>query len=217
MGRMRKTSTATSEIEIEMLFDFVTLSVVQHLINKLRNAGRRQARMLGVTPDDIVKYKLPTHPLKDVDIQRAKDALKNDPFFQTHKIWVAAMEKLLKMGVRAEQQSPEDTRQTPGQSIGPRRICRHRHAVDMHGIGDDPLPDLQSRRQSSGDADTDDATCPGGQPVKRRFQAKMIAAADNDLDVAAGDDASFTLQSGGGKDHHMPWATRRTLLRRRLR
>ena len=63
------------------------------------------ARMLGVTPDDIVKYKLPTHPLKDVDIQRAKDALKNDPFFQTHKVWSAAMEKLLKMGVRAEQQA----------------------------------------------------------------------------------------------------------------
>jgi DNA topoisomerase VI subunit A len=63
------------------------------------------ARMLGVTPDDIVKYKLPTHPLKDVDIQRAKDALKNDPFFQAHKIWSAAMEKLLKMGVRAEQQA----------------------------------------------------------------------------------------------------------------
>jgi DNA topoisomerase VI subunit A len=64
-----------------------------------------QARLLGVTPDDIVKYKLPTHPLKDVDIQRAKDALKNDPFFQAHKVWVAAMEKLLKMGVRAEQQA----------------------------------------------------------------------------------------------------------------
>lgn len=63
------------------------------------------ARLLGVTPDDIVKYKLPTHPLKDVDIQRAKDAIKNDPFFQAHKIWIAAMEKLLKMGVRAEQQA----------------------------------------------------------------------------------------------------------------
>jgi DNA topoisomerase-6 subunit A len=63
------------------------------------------ARMLGVTPDDIVKYKLPTHPLKDVDIQRARDALKNDPFFHAHKVWSAAMEKLLKMGVRAEQQA----------------------------------------------------------------------------------------------------------------
>jgi DNA topoisomerase-6 subunit A len=60
---------------------------------------------LGVTPQDIVDYKLPTHPLKDVDIKRAKDALKNDPFFKLHKPWRAAITQLLKMGVRAEQQS----------------------------------------------------------------------------------------------------------------
>jgi DNA topoisomerase-6 subunit A len=35
-----------------------------------------QARYLGVTPQDIVDYQLPTHPLQDVDIKRAKDALK---------------------------------------------------------------------------------------------------------------------------------------------
>jgi DNA topoisomerase-6 subunit A len=63
------------------------------------------ARFLGVTPDDIVKYELPTHPLKDVDIKRAKDALKNDPFFKRHKPWQKAITKLLKMNVRAEQQS----------------------------------------------------------------------------------------------------------------
>jgi DNA topoisomerase-6 subunit A len=63
------------------------------------------ARFLGVTPDDITKYKLPTHPLKDVDVQRARDALKNDPFFSVHKEWAAAMQKLLAMGVRAEQQA----------------------------------------------------------------------------------------------------------------
>ncbi|MCB0220570.1 MAG: hypothetical protein KDH09_12795, partial [Chrysiogenetes bacterium] len=40
-----------------------------------------QCSYLGVTPDDITKYDLPTHPLKDVDIKRAKDAIKNDPFF----------------------------------------------------------------------------------------------------------------------------------------
>ena len=39
-----------------------------------------QAKFLGVTPQDILDYNLPTHPLKDVDIKRAKDALKNDPF-----------------------------------------------------------------------------------------------------------------------------------------
>ena len=64
-----------------------------------------QARYLGITPQDIVDYKLPTHPLKDVDVKRARDAIKNDPFFQHHKDWVAAVEHLLKMGVRAEQQA----------------------------------------------------------------------------------------------------------------
>ena len=63
------------------------------------------ARFLGVTPQDIVDYELPTHPLKDVDVKRAKDALKNDPFFQRHKEWKKALEKLVKMGVRAEQQA----------------------------------------------------------------------------------------------------------------
>ena len=64
-----------------------------------------QARFLGVTPQDIIDYELPTHPLQDVDIKRAKDALKNDPFFKTHKPWQKALEQLLKMGVRAEQQA----------------------------------------------------------------------------------------------------------------
>jgi DNA topoisomerase-6 subunit A len=64
-----------------------------------------KARFLGVTPQDIVDYKLPTHPLKEVDIKRAKDALKNDPFFQSHAAWTKAIRQLLKMGVRAEQQA----------------------------------------------------------------------------------------------------------------
>ena len=64
-----------------------------------------QAHFLGVTPADIVDYQLPTHPLQEVDIKRARDALKNDPFFKAHKPWRNALEQLLKMGVRAEQQS----------------------------------------------------------------------------------------------------------------
>jgi DNA topoisomerase-6 subunit A len=63
------------------------------------------ARLLGVTPQDIIDYKLPTHPLKDVDVRRAKAALKNDPFFRAHKPWRDAMEQQIKMGVRAEQQA----------------------------------------------------------------------------------------------------------------
>lgn len=64
-----------------------------------------QARFLGITPQDIVDYKLPTHPLKEVDVKRAKDAIKNDPFFQHHKTWAKAMDQLITMGVRAEQQA----------------------------------------------------------------------------------------------------------------
>ena len=64
-----------------------------------------KVRFLGVTPQDIIDYELPTHPLKDVDIKRAKDALKNDPFFTTHREWKKALEQLIKMGVRAEQQA----------------------------------------------------------------------------------------------------------------
>ncbi len=64
-----------------------------------------QTRFLGVTPDDITDNELPTHPLKDVDVKRARDALKNDPFFQSQPRWRKALEQLLKMGVRAEQQA----------------------------------------------------------------------------------------------------------------
>jgi DNA topoisomerase-6 subunit A len=64
-----------------------------------------QARYLGVTPQDIVDYQLPTHPLLDVDVKRARDALRNDPFFKAHKPWQKAIEQLLRMGVRAEQQA----------------------------------------------------------------------------------------------------------------
>jgi DNA topoisomerase-6 subunit A len=64
-----------------------------------------RAKFLGVTPQDIVDYELPTHPLKEVDVKRAKDALKNDPFFKSQPRWHRALEQLIKMGVRAEQQA----------------------------------------------------------------------------------------------------------------
>jgi DNA topoisomerase-6 subunit A len=66
-----------------------------------------QARYLGVTPQDILDFKLEdaTHKLVEVDIKRAKDALKNDPFFRAHKEWELAINQLLRMGVRAEQQA----------------------------------------------------------------------------------------------------------------
>ncbi len=64
-----------------------------------------QAHMLGITPQDIIDYQLPTHPLKEVDIKRAKDALKNDPFVLHYRSWQLALQQMIKMGVRAEQQA----------------------------------------------------------------------------------------------------------------
>lgn len=64
-------------------------------------------RYLGLTPQDIVDFDLAraTHPLAEVDVKRAFDALKNDPFFQSQKPWKAAIDLLMKMQKRAEQQA----------------------------------------------------------------------------------------------------------------
>ncbi|MDP6850495.1 MAG: DNA topoisomerase IV subunit A [Planctomycetota bacterium] len=66
-----------------------------------------KATFMGVTPQDIIDFGLEdaTHPLQPVDVKRAKDALKNDPFFQAHPKWKSAIKQMLKMGVRAEQQA----------------------------------------------------------------------------------------------------------------
>ncbi len=66
-----------------------------------------RARFLGVTPQDIIDFALEdaTHPLAATDIKRAQDALKNDPFIMAHPEWIAAINQLLRMGVRAEQQA----------------------------------------------------------------------------------------------------------------
>jgi DNA topoisomerase-6 subunit A len=64
-----------------------------------------QARFLGVTPQDILDYKLPTHELKAVDIKRAEDALKNDPFIKHYKAWQESLKQMLALGQRVEQQA----------------------------------------------------------------------------------------------------------------
>ena len=63
------------------------------------------AKFIGITARDIVEYNLPTHPLKDVDIKRVKDGIKNDPFVQHYKEWQKELDMLLKMKKRAEQQA----------------------------------------------------------------------------------------------------------------
>ena len=64
-------------------------------------------KYLGLTPQDILDFDLgkATHPLADQDMKRAFDALKNDPFFQSHKPWKDAIDLLMKMEKRAEQQA----------------------------------------------------------------------------------------------------------------
>ncbi|MBT3721519.1 DNA topoisomerase IV subunit A [archaeon] len=64
-----------------------------------------RAQFIGITTQDILEYKLPTHPLKDVDIKRIKDGVKNDPFVKHHKQWQKALAEMAKLKVRAEQQA----------------------------------------------------------------------------------------------------------------
>lgn len=64
-----------------------------------------RSRLIGVTPQDIIDYDLPTHPLDEKDKKRARDAMKNDPFIQHHPKWLAALKQMIDMGVRVEQQA----------------------------------------------------------------------------------------------------------------
>ena len=66
-----------------------------------------RARFLGVTPQDIIDFGLEdaTHPLAKSDVKRAQDALRNDPFIKAYPEWIAAINQLLQMEVRAEQQA----------------------------------------------------------------------------------------------------------------
>jgi len=64
-----------------------------------------QAQFIGITPQDILDYKLPTHPLKDVDKKKIKDIIKNDPFVKAHKDWQKALKQLATLGKRSEQQA----------------------------------------------------------------------------------------------------------------
>lgn len=64
-----------------------------------------EAKFFGITAQDIIDYKLPTHPLKDIDIKRVKDGIKNDPFIQTNKPWIKELNQLVAMKKRAEQQA----------------------------------------------------------------------------------------------------------------
>ncbi len=61
------------------------------------------AKFLGVTASDIINYDLPTDPLKDIDVLRLKELLK-DPRYRD-EFWKVEIKKMLKIGKKAEQQS----------------------------------------------------------------------------------------------------------------
>jgi DNA topoisomerase-6 subunit A len=61
------------------------------------------AKYLGVTASDIINYDLPTDPLKDIDVLRLKELLK-DPRYRD-ETWKTEIKKMLKIGKKAEQQS----------------------------------------------------------------------------------------------------------------
>ena len=61
------------------------------------------AKFLGVTTSDIVNYKLPTDKLRELDIARLKQLLK-DPRYNT-EFWQSEIKKMLEIGKKAEQQA----------------------------------------------------------------------------------------------------------------
>ena len=120
-------------------------------------------------------------------------------------------------GVRAEQRVPGRLGQASGEPARPRGSV---------GIGTPSASTASATTQSAG---RNPGASPPAMPMlmmplapaasrsSTASRRAVIAAAGDGLDIRAGDDAPFPLQAGGGEDHHMPWTTRRSLLRRRLR
>lgn len=61
------------------------------------------AHFLGVTASDIVDYRLPTDKLRELDVARLKQLLK-DPRYNT-EFWQSEIKKMLELGKKAEQQA----------------------------------------------------------------------------------------------------------------
>ena len=60
-------------------------------------------RFLGVTASDIVNYDLPTDKLRELDVNRLKQLLK-DPRY-SGDFWQSEIKKMLEIGKKAEQQA----------------------------------------------------------------------------------------------------------------
>ena len=67
----------------------------------LRNLNTPDAKWSGVWASDIVKYKLPSDPLDDVDIKRLHE-LQKDPRYQEDPLWRKEIKTFLKIKRKAE-------------------------------------------------------------------------------------------------------------------
>ncbi|TRO47709.1 DNA topoisomerase IV subunit A [Candidatus Bathyarchaeota archaeon] len=67
----------------------------------LRNLNTPDAKWSGVWASDIVKYKLPSDPLDDVDIKRLHE-LQKDPRYQEDPLWQKEIKTFLKIKRKAE-------------------------------------------------------------------------------------------------------------------
>lgn len=72
-----------------------------HLSRKLATPS---AQYLGITPEDIVEYDLPTEPLNEQDVNALENELE-DPRFENNDFWVKQIKRQLEIGEKAEQQS----------------------------------------------------------------------------------------------------------------
>ncbi len=69
----------------------------------IKDLATPDAKWIGVWPDDIIKYKLPTDKMNDQDIKRLKE-LEKDVRYQT-KFWQDKVKLFLKLRKKAEQQA----------------------------------------------------------------------------------------------------------------
>ncbi|MGZ7119498.1 MAG: DNA topoisomerase IV subunit A [Methanobacterium sp.] len=83
--------------------DMVIISGSAKLAHVNHDLATPDAKFLGVTASDIINYDLPTDQLKDIDVLRLKELLK-DPRYND-EVWKTEIKKMLKIGKKAEQQS----------------------------------------------------------------------------------------------------------------
>lgn len=81
----------------------VVISGSAKLAHVNKDLATPDAKFLGVSASDIIEYDLPTDPLKDVDVVRLKELLK-DPRYKG-ELWQNELKKMIKIGKKAEQQS----------------------------------------------------------------------------------------------------------------